>query len=172
MALIKEHPEKLMERGPVGETPLHLCFLLHQPGHLEIAREIIKLEPKCITAVYEHPIYQGETVLHMAIVGKDMENVKWLVEQDKELLRLPATGKFFQGDSPCYYGEYPLAFAACTNNIPMVKYLIAQGADLFQVDSSGNNILHILVIHELQRMYTYILEQEKKIIEEEKKSRP
>lgn len=48
--------------------------------------------------------YRGETALHIAIVNRDFESVKWIVQQRPELLSIVATGSFFEFGKPCYYG--------------------------------------------------------------------
>ena len=55
----------------------------------------------------------------------------------------------------CYYGEFPLAFAIATNQFCIFDALVDAGADMNAVDSNGNNILHVLVIHGLQEAYTH-----------------
>lgn len=55
-----------------------------------------------------------------------------------------------------YFGEYPLFFAACTNQPYLVEYLVKQGADLNAIDSNGNTILHLMVLHNLPKMYDFI----------------
>jgi len=165
MKFIKEDPSLLYDRGPVGETPIHLCFLFNQPAQLKIARDLIGQYPECITSIYETQLYRGETYLHITIVNRDLEMTRWLVSQKPELLEMPATGGFFQPGSPCYYGEYPLAFAASTNNIRVFEYLVSAGANLWQQDSNGNNVLHICVWHKLQNMYNFISSLEKSWIE-------
>jgi hypothetical protein len=72
-------------------------------------------------------------------------------------LEARATGDFFSSGS-CYFGEYPLLFAACTNQKTLVEYLIDWGADMDMVDSNGNNILHLCVIHNLKEMYAWVLD--------------
>ncbi|CAF4969738.1 unnamed protein product, partial [Rotaria socialis] len=61
---------------------------------------------------------------------------------------------FLISGRPCYYGENPLAFACCTNQWNIAEILLKYGADLDMVDSNGNTILHLLVIHNLPKMYT------------------
>ncbi len=36
-ALVTRKPDSMEERGPVGEIPLHLCFLYGSPKQLEMA---------------------------------------------------------------------------------------------------------------------------------------
>ena len=46
-----------------------------------------------------------------------------------------------------YWGEYPLSFAACSNQKDMLEVLLRCGADLRAKDTNGNNVLHMMVIH-------------------------
>jgi ankyrin repeat protein len=104
--------------GPVGESPVHICFLL---GLADIGHEVIKqyysektllsvpykndLLPLQIDSVLkksnedfsspENGLYTGETLLHIAIVNEDAALVKDLLDQGIEISS-PATGVFFQ----------------------------------------------------------------------------
>eukprot|EP00455_Lapot_gusevi_P012680 TRINITY_DN1605_c0_g1_i4.p1 TRINITY_DN1605_c0_g1~~TRINITY_DN1605_c0_g1_i4.p1 ORF type:complete len:685 (+),score=183.66 TRINITY_DN1605_c0_g1_i4:122-2176(+) len=155
--LVKKDPKVPYARGPLGEVPLHLCFLYGSEKHIQIARFFIDKYPDTIALMYEKDEYRGENVLHIAIVGKKVELIKFLVEKQPALLHQRAVGTFFQPGQPCYFGEFPLLFAACTNQKSVVEYLVEQGADLNAVDSSGNNILHFCVIHDLKEMYAFVL---------------
>ena len=148
----------------VGETILHMCYLYHTPAHLTIARYLIDEYPSCINDVYIGAEYGGENVLHIAIINQDFESVKYLVTKSPALLKARANGTFFKPNpnsyyGPVYYGEYPLSFAACTSQKHMVSYLLDCGADFESCDMYGNNILHLLVIHNLPQMYEYVKKQ-------------
>ncbi len=117
--------EVLLERfkpGPVGESPVHDCFLL---GLTDIGMEIIDLyyaNSSSINVAYkndlrplqkdeaensdrtnqdsseeerEYGLYTGETLLHIAIVKEDVEMVVYLLQQGIEVSSR-ATGVFFQ----------------------------------------------------------------------------
>lgn len=56
--------------------------------------------------------------------------------------------------SPCT--EHPLAFAVCTNQFNLVKLLVENGKALDTLDSNGNTLLHLCVIHRLAKMYEVI----------------
>eukprot|EP00808_Paulinella_micropora_P012325 g8181.t1 len=77
--------------GAVGENPIHLCFLFNKPAQLELAKKILEKYPQYVDAEYEGDTYKGETYLHIAIVNKNMEMVKYLVEKCKRLLTIAAT---------------------------------------------------------------------------------
>ena len=49
----------LNHRGPVGETALHLCFLMNTPTHIRIAHIMLELYPKMVLDVYEGAEYFG-----------------------------------------------------------------------------------------------------------------
>lgn len=46
-----------------------------------------------------------------------------------------------------YWGETPLSFAACLSLGEAMGWLLEGGADLYATDSNGNNVLHMMVIH-------------------------
>ncbi|CAF1001466.1 unnamed protein product, partial [Didymodactylos carnosus] len=157
--LLNKDPDKVNERGLLGECPLHMLFLYGMPKHLQLAKYIINKFPDTITATYNKPEYHGENVLHIAIIKQNAEMVEWLLGDpnnrayNDKLLNTPADGDFFDKDRLCYYGEYPLAFACCTNQWNLAKILIKYGANLDKTDSYGNTILHLLVIHNLPNLY-------------------
>lgn len=156
-ALVEKDAKIIDSRGPVGETPLHMCFLFHSPAHLELAKKIMDRFPHTITAEYAGSEYGGENVLHIAIINQDFPSVKMLVSREPKLLTGRAHGNFFKEGQACYYGEYPLSFAGCTNQPDMVTLLLDHGADMEAVDGqNGNNILHMLVIHNLPEMYSFV----------------
>lgn len=154
--MVKNDPRCLGLRGDVGETPLHWCFLYYRYEQREIAFHLLKNFKYLAKDTYEGEKYCGENVLHMAIVHRDFQMVKFLAENEPSLVHGKATGEFFLPPSPCYYGEVPICFAACTNQKEMVDYLLANGANLSMTDSRGNSIFHLLVLHGLVEMYDYI----------------
>jgi ankyrin repeat protein len=176
-AMCKQKPKLLDERGPVGENPLHLCFLFNMPTQLQLAKDLLTEHPEYLDAIYENDTYHGETYLHIAIVNKDLGMVEWLLEKKPELLYMRADGIFFSPSKKgvtCYYGEYPLAFAVSTNNFPMFEFLMSKDPlQFWQQDSQGNTILHMCITYDLQEMYSYILKMEPELrrkLEEEKKA--
>lgn len=54
---------KLEERGFVGETGLHICFLLSTPTHMILARKLLNLFPMLINDIYLCDQYFGESSL-------------------------------------------------------------------------------------------------------------
>jgi len=71
---------KLEERGFVGETGLHICFLLSTPSHMILAQKLLKLFPLLVNDIYCCDEYFGESCLHMAIVTENIIKVKWLLD--------------------------------------------------------------------------------------------
>lgn len=62
---------KLEERGFVGETGLHICFLLSTPTHMILARKLLNLFPMLINDIYLCDQYFGESSL-----VSDFENLE------------------------------------------------------------------------------------------------
>lgn len=54
---------KLEERGFVGETGLHICFLVSTPTHMILARKLLNLFPMLINDIYTCDQYFGESSL-------------------------------------------------------------------------------------------------------------
>ena len=46
-----------------------------------------------------------------------------------------------------YWGESPLSFSACLSLTEAFELLLDSGADIYATDSNGNNVLHMMVIH-------------------------
>eukprot|EP00808_Paulinella_micropora_P028261 g3266.t1 len=187
LELLEDDPKLLEQRGPVGENPIHLCFLFNQKEQKELAETILNKYPQYLHSIYENPIYHGETYLHIAIVNKDLRMVRYLLDRQeqenkkgggKDFLNMPCDGIFFSpsevGGVTCYYGQYALSFAVCTNNFPMVDFLLEQGADLYRVDSLGNTVLHMCIKYDLTALYEHLNKKDKEIrkswTEEEKKN--
>jgi ankyrin repeat protein len=144
------------------------CFLYNSPAHLELAKWIMNHYPHTITSTYLGTEYTGENILHIAIINQDFKTVQELVERGHEaLLTARATGGFFSRGKACYYGEYPLAFACCTNQPEIASFLLDHGADINCADSNGNTILHLLVIHNLPEMYTFVKNEYKRRVKGE-----
>lgn len=153
--LISKDPSVMRDRGPVGEIPLHLCFLYNSEKQIQMAWDMIAEDKSLVLEEYSGVEYSGENVLHIAIINRRLDLVKKLVEMEPKLLLSRATGNFFKVGQPCYYGEFPLAFAISTNQFEMFETLVAAGADMNIEDSNGNGILHVLVLHGLQEAYVY-----------------
>eukprot|EP01012_Entosiphon_sulcatum_P056654 TRINITY_DN80352_c0_g1_i1.p1 TRINITY_DN80352_c0_g1~~TRINITY_DN80352_c0_g1_i1.p1 ORF type:complete len:802 (-),score=104.63 TRINITY_DN80352_c0_g1_i1:4-2382(-) len=158
-SLVDEAPHLLELRGTLGETPLHWCFLYNYAKNRDLATKLLKKQPWASNHVYEGQEYLGENCLHFAIVHRDLEMVQFLVKRNPKLILGRAKGTSFQQGTPCYYGEYPLFFAACTNQPETVDFLLQHGANLNDVDSNGNTVFHLLVIHGLRDMYEYLEER-------------
>ena len=51
-----------------------------------------------------------------------------------------------------YMGEYPLSFAACLNEEACYHIVLAAGADPDNMDTNGNSVIHMMVIHNKRDM--------------------
>jgi ankyrin repeat protein len=75
----------------------------------------------------EQMLYTGENVLHITIMRRNYEEVRWLLDFYRDhrhsypdclsrLLNTDATGKFFDRSGSFYVGSNPLQFAVCSNS--------------------------------------------------------
>ncbi|XP_072181480.1 transient receptor potential cation channel subfamily V member 6-like [Diadema setosum] len=176
----------LYQRGAIGETILHLCYLNDTPMHSEIARHLLELYPKLVLDVYEGSDFYGESALHLAIVNNDVKSVKLLVGRYRARLDQRARGRFFRPDDlkeqkyiahtksryegPAYLGEYPLAFCASFGRIELYDYLIDQSlrrkpgegrCHPNAKDSFGNTIVHMAIIHNQKLMFYHAIHHNK-----------
>lgn len=86
----------LYARGPVGEVPIHMCFLYGTKNHLIMASEMCELKEEIIKAEYIGDLYQGENLLHIAVIKKSLAGIEFLLNRDPSLLEGCATGEFFK----------------------------------------------------------------------------
>ena len=92
--LFREVCWKVEERGFVGESAFHICFLMGTKAHLNIGRRMLHFYPKLINDIYMSEEYYGENVLHMSAVAEDPTMVKYLLEQGVDIHER-AYGNFF-----------------------------------------------------------------------------
>ncbi|KAF6258835.1 hypothetical protein COO60DRAFT_1074230 [Scenedesmus sp. NREL 46B-D3] len=160
-------PCNVYARGPVGENVMHVAMLLNTPSTLAITRYLVKLYGRQLVNCpiqerkqqHDPPgTYEGQTALHIAIVNRDFDMVKFLVQNGADI-RARAWGTFFRQGGPMYYGEYALSFAACTGQKDVVAYLRRHGAQVnSDCDEFGNTALHMCVIHDQAGMYDFLVD--------------
>jgi ankyrin repeat protein len=172
-------PEKVRMADKAGATIIHIAYLYQ---NFNLGRKLVTEFPKESLLRYGKGIlhetempYYGENILHMAIVHRNYDETKWLLEFHRrcgsltELMSARTLGHFFHphhGTLGVYFGEYPIHFAVCSNNIEILDLLIEFHPEaLFFVDRHGNNALHLCVFHGLVRMYDYVVMHAEKIIE-------
>jgi ankyrin repeat protein len=163
-------------RGPVGENVLHLAVLFHTPESVKMAKYLIeRFGPSLVNAPYqtrarmtERPgLYEGEVALHIAIVHKDLELVRFMLQHGARL-DTHTIGAFF-GPGRVYFGETPFAFAASIGDRDIVKALLdhaaAQGGErkrlevMTAVDAYGNTALHMCVKNNQLEMHDFLVDE-------------
>eukprot|EP00041_Stephanoeca_diplocostata_P038195 m.1485944 g.1485944 ORF g.1485944 m.1485944 type:complete len:891 (-) comp25182_c0_seq28:4458-7130(-) len=162
MKLVKNNPAAIHSRGPVGETICHFLLMCSGDIRTEICKDLLEMFPDAINDVYDQEPYAGENLLHVAIVHRNVDMVRWLVQRQPELMQGAAHGSFFNKKGMFYFGEYPLSFAVCSNQANVVEYLLAQGADLLAADVNGNTAIHMCVWWKLKEMYAFLEELNQK----------
>ena len=58
--LFRECCWKVEERGAVGESAFHVCFLMQTPTHLALSRRMLLHYPKLINDIYMSEEYYGK----------------------------------------------------------------------------------------------------------------
>ncbi|KAK1931774.1 Transient receptor potential cation channel subfamily V member 1 [Phytophthora citrophthora] len=163
-------------RDSVGAAPVHIAFLF---GHYELGKRIV-LRCRALASltymssdIHEPSPYEGENILHIAIIHRQTELVQWLVQKTPQLIRAETTGEFFRPTKACYFGGTPLLFALASNQIDMALHILEAAeklqdgpfkedeeeamASIFTCDAHGNNILHLAVIRDLPGVYDFAL---------------
>ncbi|RLN47197.1 hypothetical protein BBJ28_00004138 [Nothophytophthora sp. Chile5] len=176
LQLVDEDESCLRLRDSVGAAPVHIAFLF---GHYELGKSLVlrcrALATLTYTSGHPHALspYEGENVLHIAIVHRQTELVRWLVREVPELVRAETSGSFFGPSKTCYFGGTPLLFALASNQIGMALHILAAAerlpvepdkaneeeplASIFTCDRNGNNVLHLAVIRDLPNVYDFAL---------------
>ena len=167
---------RIDKRGAVGETPVHLLFLINSDKHVAIAGILLELCPELAYDYYEGTEYYGESCLHFAVIQNNMAAIELILATKRIDLHARARGKFFlpvdvkRGDvilskkqfqGYAYYGEYALSFAASLGNHAIYDLLIDAGCDPTRKDRYGNNLLHLTVIHDQPDMFYYAVKHQK-----------
>jgi hypothetical protein len=149
-----------IERGVFGETPLHLALLCNERDNqdfIEMFMYLWKACPCLRELEYTSSLYEGENILHLAIVrGFSVKFLKRICNHQtdvwKTLVRSRAVGDFFveqkYGIAPL--GELPVFFAACLNRPDAFNFLAQQDQELLleTTESENNNLLHVLILKE------------------------
>ncbi|ETL48389.1 hypothetical protein L916_02003 [Phytophthora nicotianae] len=173
LRLIATDENCLTLRDSVGAAPVHIAFLF---GHYELGKRIVLRCRVLASVTYtsnnpcEPSPYEGENILHIAIIHRQTELVQWLVREVPQLVRAETTGKFFSPTKACYFGGTPVLFALASNQIEMALHILEtaerlqdgedEGKDLasiFSCDRFGNNVLHLAVIRDLPDVYDFAL---------------
>ena len=161
MHMIKVDPQVLLKRDDVGATPLLLLALLK---NVDIAMQIIRFDTsgkrvcdQYVSSSKDSSLppspYEGENLLHIAIVNENLDFARLLLKENRSLLKHKATGTFFTLDGKCPWGAFPLSFATATNQPDMVDLLLEHGADLFAEDDNGDTCFHVAVRTGMGEMY-------------------
>ncbi|KAG7383851.1 hypothetical protein PHYPSEUDO_003271 [Phytophthora pseudosyringae] len=176
LRLIAADEKCLALRDSVGAAPVHIAFLF---GHFDLGKRIVLRCRALATLTYtsgnphEPSPYEGENILHIAIILRQTELVQWLMQEAPQLVHAETTGKFFGPTKACYFGGTPLHFALASNQIDMALYVLEAGgrlqdgpfkegggealASIFTCDRFGNNVLHLAVIRGLPDIYDFAL---------------
>ncbi|KAG7400104.1 hypothetical protein PHYBOEH_007010 [Phytophthora boehmeriae] len=171
----------LLLRDSVGAAPVHIAFLF---AHYELGKRIVLRNTTLATLTYtlenqgELSPYEGENILHIAIMHRQPELVQWLVQNVPQLVNAEVTGKFFGPTKACYFGGTPLLFALTTNQLDIAMVILESNdrlqstrenesetlASIFMCDRHGNNVLHLAVIRDLPEVYDFALRYVMKLL--------
>ena len=138
----------MSEVDAFGANIIHVAYFneFYEMGHWLVATypELAlkpyedNLPPQLKAAGYTKDLmpYTGENILHMVIVRRNYEEVRWILDFFKDhkdsvpdglaqLLLSDATGKFFDVKGDFYFGGYPLQFAVCSNSIEIFDLVLS-----------------------------------------------
>lgn len=151
--LISEIKSKRKEKD-LQNVSLEQETILHRAVKMRASKEIISaLITVCPELLIEcrlnSEVYRGQTALHIAITGRDIEVADELLRKGKELgvigdiLGTCATGSRF--GNTVMLGELPLLVAALTLNVKVLERVLEYGAEIDVQNSRGDNICHCLI---------------------------
>ena len=156
-------------RDAAGANIIHMAYLM---GHYVIGHWLVETYPTIALLPYSGTLseellnkrpelremkninelmpYTGENILHMVIVRRNYEEVRWLLDFYKShkdsvphglatLLTSKATGKFFDQKGSFYFGGYPLQFAVCSNSIEIFDLVLSFASSLSTDNAIGNS---------------------------------
>ncbi|ORY45931.1 ankyrin [Rhizoclosmatium globosum] len=176
--LLETSPDFICERGPYGETILHIAIL---KKNADVAEWIVRnYGDDTIPVLLESGDrdgrafgrqYDGQTALHQACKNGMKSLIELLVDKKVDA-NAQAVGAAFQEYSTnweypnLYSGSTPLHFAASRRDtFETVKTLVERGgADIYQQDAYGNNILHVMAYFGIfNETYKYIMTRNERI---------
>lgn len=138
----------LNDAASEDETILHRAVKMRAPK--EIIEALVNAQPELLAGSRNNSeLYRGQTVLHIAITGEDMDFSSLLLRKAKEhrvidnMLQSTATGTRFE--NTVMLGELPLLVAVLTLNVKMVQTLLEHGATLDACNSKGDNVIYCLI---------------------------
>ncbi|XP_075251600.1 transient receptor potential cation channel subfamily V member 6-like isoform X2 [Convolutriloba macropyga] len=133
-----------------GQTPLHMALLNEDLVLLKmmldlkdpVSRErVVDLSARC----------NGSFFIPM--------DQKQEVNLNPKMGEIPVLNSYCTNYAgPCYWGEFPLSFAVCLGLEAEFTWLLHRGASPLATDLNGNNILHMLVIHNKLDMFKSCIE--------------
>ena len=103
------------------DCPVPAVVFCAYNGHKTILPSLV-MEPSDLNA---STFRLGFTALHMAVLGKHLPLVEWLLDNNAEINAIDA------------WGRTPLHLAARRNNIDVLQYLLNHDADVFRKDMYG-----------------------------------
>ncbi|XP_053408281.1 transient receptor potential cation channel subfamily V member 6-like [Mercenaria mercenaria] len=144
----KKKERDLQNMSSEYETILHRAVKMR--ANKDIISALLTACPDLLTeARSDSELYRGQTALHIAITGEDIEVTDALLRKGKELgvldniLTACATGSRFE--NTVMLGEIPLIVAALTLNVKLLDKLVEYGAKIDAQNSRGDNVCHCLI---------------------------
>ncbi|POM80043.1 Hypothetical protein PHPALM_2168, partial [Phytophthora palmivora] len=127
LRLIDADENCLTMRDSVGAAPIHIAFLF---GHYDLGKCLVLRCRALATLTYtsgdahEPSPYEGENILHIAIIRRQKDLVQWLVGGRRKQGQVERQGSFLHPTKACYFGGTPLLFALASNQIDMALQIL------------------------------------------------
>ena len=144
----KKKEKELQNMSPECETILHRAVKMR--ANRDTISALLNACPELLTeSRCDSELYRGQTALHIAVTGEDIEVTEGLLRKGKELkvleniLSASATGSRFE--NTVMLGELPLIVAALTLNVKLFDKLVEYGAKIDSKNSKGDNVCHSLI---------------------------
>lgn len=126
-----------------------LNFAWEEGSDEKLLKDLINEFPEMITEDRTNTVYDGQTILHMAVTKRKKRVVKTLLEADKvqqhkqKLLQGLATGDIFM--NTVTMAQLPLSIAAVTGRRGIFDLLQQHKAELDATNTYGDNVCHSLI---------------------------
>lgn len=174
MRLLLDHGASPIARSLKGTTPLHAAAQRSNPRFFNLLLQCLT-EPDALQILNDF----GETILHFACLGSQLELIEMLLDRDLDVRQRSALGwtPLMFALAPDVYDmedrEDDWSLKGISFGIDAARLLMARAADAEVVSDQGWTPLHVLCLHQdhgnhnekLYRFAIELIQQDKSVLE-------